>query len=104
MVSFRFRSLFFNVMIGLMSAVSVWSQTSLVNSALEGSVSDSSGGRIPGVPIMIRDVATNHTREVLTNSEGVFRISELPPGIYEVSASHPGFAPYKHAGLLMPLG
>jgi hypothetical protein len=104
MIDFRFRSGLFKVMIGLMSAASVWAQTSLVNSALEGSVGDSSGGRIPGVTIMLREAATHQTREAATTGEGMFRISELPPGTYEVSVSQAGFAPYKHTGVLMPLG
>src|SRR5260370_33263425 len=104
MISFRFRSVLFSVMIGLMPAACGWAQTSLVNSALEGSVSDSGGGRIPGVTVMVRAVATHQAREVATTGEGVFRISELPPGNYEVSVSRAGFAPYKHTGVLMPLG
>jgi len=72
-----------------------WAQTSLVSGALDGSVSDSSGGRIPGVAVTVRDTATNLTREVSTNAEGVYHVTELPVGIYEVSASQPGFAPYR---------
>src|SRR5262249_21217386 len=77
---------------------------SLVGAALDGSVTDSSGARIPGVKLAIRDVATNRTREVLTSGEGAFRVSELFPGTYEVSVSQPGFAPYTHAGVVLPLG
>lgn len=79
-------------------------QTSLVSAALDGSVSDSTGGRIPGVRVTVREVETNQAREVSTAADGAFRISELPPGTYEVSASEPGFAPYRHAGVLLSLG
>ena len=72
---------------------STWAQTSLVSGALDGSVSDSSGGRIPGVEVTVRDTATHLTREVSTNAEGSYHIAELPVGIYEVLASSPGFAP-----------
>ena len=102
--NFRFRSGLFKVMIGLMSAASVWAQTSLVNSALEGSVGDSSGGRTPGVTIMLREAATHQTREAATTGERMFRFSELPPGTHEVSVLQAGFTPYKHTGVLMPLG
>jgi hypothetical protein len=81
-----------------------WAQTSLVSGALDGSVSDSSGGCIPGVAVAVRDTATNRTREVSTNAEGTFRITELPVGTCEVSASQPGFAPYRHSGITIQLG
>ena len=79
-------------------------QTSLVSAALEGSVSDSSGGRINAAKVTVREVETHQSREVSTNGEGTFHISGLPPGTYEVSASQPGFGPYKHAGVMLPLG
>src|SRR5437899_7416540 len=59
-------------------ASSAWSQTSLVSGALDGSVSDSGGGRIPGVAVTVRDTATHLIREVSTNAEGAYHITELP--------------------------
>src|SRR5437899_3056051 len=79
-------------------------QFSSVNAALEGAVADSAGGRMPAVTIKVRDTATRRTREGSTNAEGFFRISELPPGVYEVLVSQPGFAPYHHAGVSLQLG
>jgi hypothetical protein len=79
-------------------------QTSSVSGALEGSVADTTGGRIPGVRVTVRDPATRRAREVPTNAEGGFHISELPPGQYEVVVSQPGFAAYRHAGVTVPLG
>lgn len=79
-------------------------QSSLVSGALEGSLSDSSGGRIPGATVTVRDVATHRTRAVAASAEGLFHIPELPVGTYEVSVSQPGFTPYRHAGVTIPLG
>ena len=59
-------------------ASTAWAQTSLVSGALDGSVSDSTGGCIPGVAVTARDTATNLTREVSTNSEGSYHFTELP--------------------------
>ena len=81
-----------------------WAQTSLVGGAVDGSVSDASAGRIPGVKIIFRDLATHRMREASTNDEGAFRLTELPVGTYEVSASQPGFAPYRHQGITVQLG
>jgi hypothetical protein len=56
---------------------------------LDGSVGDSSGGRIPGAGVTVRDTAANRMREAPTNAEGAFHIAELPVGTYEVLVSQP---------------
>src|SRR5712691_6187943 len=81
-----------------------WAQTSLVSGALDGSVGDPSGGRIPGAAVTVRDTATNRMREAPTNVEGAFHIAELPVGTYEVLVAQPGFAPYRHTGITIQLG
>src|SRR5713101_6062007 len=85
-------------------ASNAWPQTSLVSGALDGSVSDSSGGRIPGAKVTVREIATNRIRAISTDPEGAFHISELPPGTYEVSVSQAGFTPYRHTGVTLQLG
>ena len=90
--------------LALLLASSALAQTSLVGGALAGSVSDSTGGRIPGVTVTVRETAAHQVREVLTDAEGAFRFSELPVGTYEVLVSLPGFTPYRHAGVTLPLG
>jgi hypothetical protein len=79
-------------------------QTSLVSGALEGAVTDSSGGRMSAVKVTVREVATHQSREAVSAAEGTFHISALAPGTYEVSVSQPGFGPYKHVGVVLPLG
>src|SRR6516165_7516901 len=85
-------------------ASTAWAQTSLVGGALEGAVSDSTGGRIPGATVTAREVSTHQSREVSTNGEGIFHIQEMAPGTYEVLVSQSGFATYRHAGVTIQLG
>jgi len=85
-------------------ASTAWAQSSLVGGALEGAVSDSTGGRIPEATVTAREVSTHQSREVSTNGEGIFRIQEMAPGTYEVLVSQSGFATYRHAGVTIPLG
>jgi len=79
-------------------------QTSTIGGALQGTLSDSSGGRIAGASIQVFDAATQRQRQVSTDTEGAFRISELPAGLYEVFVSQPGFASYRHSGVTVALG
>ena len=88
----------------LFLASSSYAQTSLVGGTLEGEIRDSSGGRIPSVTVTLREIDTQQVREISTDAEGEFRISELRAGTYEISVSQPGFAPYRHTGLTVPLG
>jgi hypothetical protein len=88
----------------LFAALCASAQTSLVNATLDGIVSDSSGGRIAGAQVTVRETSTHLAREGSTNPEGTFRFAELPVGTYEVTVSQSGFAPYHHAGVQLPLG
>ena len=66
----------------LFSLAAARAQTSVVGAALDGAIVDSSGGRIAGVPVTVREVTTHYAREVFTNAEGSFQIAQLPPGTY----------------------
>jgi hypothetical protein len=79
-------------------------QTSLTGGALAGVVSDSSGAVIQAARVTVRDVATHRPREASTGADGQYRFAELPAGTYEVTVIQPGFAPYKHVGVIVPLG
>ncbi len=79
-------------------------QTSLVSGALEGFISDTAGGRIPGAPIRVREVNTHQVRDASSDSEGAFRFAQLPVGVYEVEIHQPGFEIYRHDGVTLQLG
>jgi hypothetical protein len=81
-----------------------WAQSSIVGAALDGNVTDSSGAIIPHAKVTVRDVSTHQVREVYSGTEGSFHFAELSPGTYEVTVLQNGFTPYKHAGVILPLG
>src|SRR5581483_10968109 len=56
-----------------------------------GIVSDPAGSVMPGVNISIRNVKTNVVTKTETNSSGIYHISALPPGPYELIAEKSGF-------------
>jgi len=88
----------------LLLAAGVGAQTSLVSGALEGFVSDSMGGRIPGANVLVREINTHQVRNASSNSEGAFRLTQLPAGVYEVEIRQSGFEIYRHAGVTVQLG
>jgi hypothetical protein len=85
-------------------AITATAQTSLVSGALEGTVADTSGGRVPEATIRIREMGTHWIRITNASREGVFRFSELPVGVWEVEVRQPGFAAYRHTGVTLQLG
>jgi len=63
--------------------------------SIEGVVTDSSGGVIPGAAITIRNLGTNGTRTAVCDERGHFSAELLQPGDYEISATQQGFGEAK---------
>jgi hypothetical protein len=59
---------------------------------LRGTVVDNSGGVLPGVTITATHVSTGTSRVIATSETGSYVMLALPIGIYNVTASLPGFA------------
>jgi outer membrane receptor protein involved in Fe transport len=68
-----------------------WAQ-SAATGTVEGVVTDSSGGVLPGVSVLVRNMDTNVAREMTTDTQGRYRAAALQPGRYEVSATLVGFS------------
>ena len=62
--------------------------------AVIGTVTDDSGRPVPKVAVTMRSVAQNQTRSFVTNGAGVFTASGLTPGVYDLTATVPGYKPY----------
>ena len=56
-----------------------------------GTVADQTGALIPGVEVMVRNPGTGLTRTVITNESGTYIVPVLPPAVYQVEATLPGF-------------
>jgi hypothetical protein len=59
--------------------------------SLMGTIKDPSGAVVPNANVSITNSTTNQTFEITTDSEGVYRAQNLPPGTYTLNASSPGF-------------
>ncbi len=91
-------------LLSLMTPAAPAAQTLKASGTLEGTVSDTTGGRMPGVEMNLRQTETNQIRTVTSDDEGFFRATNLPVGTYEVRAEHAGFAFYQHTGVLLAVG
>ncbi len=61
-------------------------------SGIQGTIVDNSGAVIPNVQVVVTNLSTGVTREVLTSDEGIFRVLSLGAGTYSVKATKEGFA------------
>ena len=60
--------------------------------SLSGMVKSASGSPIPNAQISVKNLSNGKTVSAITGADGSYKIANLPPGNYEVSASAPGFA------------
>jgi hypothetical protein len=74
------------------------------SATLTGTVKDPSGGLLPGVTITARHVATNETRTAVTNDEGLYRLTNLPRGTYQVTSELQGFKTVTNPDVLLTVG
>ena len=71
---------------------------------LRGAVTDPNGALIPGATVKATNTATGTARTTMTNGEGFYVLSNLPPGTYEVSVEAQGFKKLIARDLLLQVG
>jgi hypothetical protein len=76
----------------LLVPAAVFAQSQATTGVIEGIVSDATGAPLPGVTMTLRNIETNYTQNLVTDSSGRYRGVLLPLGKYEVTASLEGFA------------
>src|SRR3954454_1525523 len=79
-------------------------QSQAANGAIEGTISDSSGGVLPGVTVTITNVDTGTERSVVSNEKGLYRAPLLPLGKYRVVAELQGFKKFERTDISLSVG
>src|SRR5579864_2611733 len=77
------------ILISATLAASGWSQVS--SGSLLGDVRDEKSASVAGALIQARSNATGFSRSAVTNALGSYRMDDLLPGAYTVTAQHDGF-------------
>src|SRR5580704_1362233 len=72
--------------------------------SIQGTVSDSSGGAVPGVAIRIKNLETGAERNLVTEEAGRYDAASLPVGHYEVRAEKSGFRSEERTGISLVVG
>jgi hypothetical protein len=58
---------------------------------ISGTVSDTTGGVLPGVTVTIKNVGTGLTRETVTGTDGAFVFPDLLAGTFDLTVTMQGF-------------
>ena len=67
--------------------------------SLTGQVVDNSGASVAGANVVLTNAATNLALPAKTNSQGVYFIQPVPPGLYVLTVEAPGFEHYLQQGV-----
>jgi hypothetical protein len=60
---------------------------------INGRVSDATGAVVPGAAVAATNPGTGATRSTMTNSDGLYNIPTLQPGVYDIKVEMAGFVP-----------
>jgi len=89
-------------LIFVLTTATAWSQ--LATAELNGRVTDSSGGVLPGVTVSATQTATGLVRTAVTDENGAYLISNLPTGPYRLEVALQGFRTYVQTGIVLQVG
>ena len=74
------------------------------DATIQGTVSDTSGGAIPGAAIRIKNLETGVERKLVTDDAGRYDAAGLPVGHYELRAERTGFRSEVKTGVSVVVG
>ena len=87
------------VVLMLTCATAAWAQFA---SSLEGTITDSTGGLVPGASVTILNEATGATQTVTTTGAGYYRFTALPGATYTVRVTLTGFKTAVQEHIVLP--
>jgi Carboxypeptidase regulatory-like domain/TonB-dependent Receptor Plug Domain len=74
-----------------------------IDTAILGTITDSSGAVVPGATVTVLSSATGVTKVASTNAAGEFEVRYLAPGTYDVSVQANGFSSQTQKGIVVQI-
>src|SRR3989442_12005858 len=85
----------------LLSTTTSLAVAQITSATISGTIKDDTGGVLPGVDVVVRNLDTGLTRSVVTDANGYFTVPGLAPGKYETRASLQGFRTGVQTGIAL---
>lgn len=86
----------------MLLAISVWGQTP--TGIAQGTVTDATGGLVAAASVTLKNVDTNESRDLRTDSNGHYIVPFLTPGIYSMTAQASGFRTVTQENVKIDIG
>ena len=71
---------------------------------INGRIVDDQGAAIPGVNVTGKNTQTGFVRSDVSDAEGVYRLTALPVGTYDITAELQGFSKFESKGIVLNVG
>ena len=71
---------------------------------ITGRLVDEQGSAVPGVTVTAKNPQTGLTRTETSDAEGIYRLTALPVGIYDLTAELQGFSKVDNKGIVVNVG
>jgi hypothetical protein len=98
----HFRMVLLLVTFVALSTCLIYGQATQAN--LNGTVTDTSGASVPKAQVEVVSPNTGFKRQVETGDAGVYSITGLPIGTYDLTISHEGFKTFEQKGIALLVG
>ncbi|MGO9404639.1 MAG: carboxypeptidase regulatory-like domain-containing protein [Terriglobales bacterium] len=72
--------------------------------SINGTVTDTTAAVVPQVKVTARNLATNSSRDTVTDGSGTYRIPSLDPGMYDVLVERQGFKTVEYSRVELTVG
>src|SRR5258707_879959 len=95
------------LLVSLATLVALYASSALAQTgdgSVRGYVKDQQGGVLPGVTVTATSPDLLAPVSAVSDTAGYYRLNNLPPGQYTLTADLAGFAAYKREGILMRAG
>src|SRR6202171_6067002 len=90
--------------LGICLMVSLPLRAQVTGATLSGTITDASGGVIPGAEVSVRNTATGIIRNTTADSAGFYTVRTRIPGPYEVKVTAMGFTTAVQSNLTLAVG
>ncbi len=85
----------------LILAAALPARAQRTTASIRGTVTDATGGVVPGADVTVKGTDTGLTQSTVTNTDGVFSFPELPVGTYSVEVTISGFKSSVQTGIAL---
>ena len=72
--------------------------------SITGRIVDDQGAAVPGATVTVKNPATGFTRTDVSDGEGIFRLTALPVGTYDLITELQGFSKVENKGIVVNVG